>query len=147
MEAEGAHVPLRSVDFWSQGVDWSFLPHVYRRSTLVAVAAALIFNGLDQRAIALGLMAGLAVALFSTWSVEMTVRLLFKEGQFASLKLLAAACVKLPMLLTVLLGVAWGAMQGYLNIFAVVGGILLVHGTLFAMIAGKALVASDVSRT
>ncbi|MBM3460320.1 MAG: hypothetical protein FJX77_17510 [Armatimonadetes bacterium] len=146
MDTEIAPQPLRSGDFWAQGLDWSFLPKVYRTSTQVGVVAALILMGLDQRALGVGLLLGLAVALLSTWSVEVTVRLLFKEGSFAGVKLAVAACFKLPVLLAALFGVAWAVMNGHANVFMVVGGVLLVHAVIFFGILSQALAASDTGR-
>lgn len=142
MDEEIPQSPLDR-DFRSQGLGRDFLQNVYRRATQVSVIAALIFMGMEQRQIALGLLSGTACGLFSTWTVEMTARLLFRGGSHSGLKLAVAAFVKMPFLLAGLVAVAWASFNGHMNIFAVVGGLLILHGTVFVMAVGRALANND----
>jgi len=126
-------------DFWRDGLDQGFFKQVYNRAAQVGVAACLLLLGFEQRAIALGLMSGLAVGMFSLWTVEATVRLLFNGGGNAGVKLAIGATVKMPLVLGGLLGIAWAGRHGHLNVFAVIGGVLLVHSTIFLMAIGAAM--------
>src|ERR1051325_619435 len=90
-------------DFWRQGLHKSFTTQLYRRAGIIGALVVLLFLGFDQKPIAFGLAAGLGVALFSVWTVEVTVRLLFNGGQWAGLKLALGAVVKLPFLLGALI--------------------------------------------
>jgi hypothetical protein len=119
---------------------------VYTRATQITVVAALLALGFDHKAVAGGLLAGLAVGLFSLWTAEATVKLLFNGGRHAGLKLAVAGLLKLPFLLAQLTVVAWAAYNGHLNIFAVVGGVLLVHGTMLMMVISTALANESTNR-
>jgi hypothetical protein len=131
--------PLPGQDFWAQGLEPSFFSRVYLRSAQLSGVLALMLFGLDQRAMALGLIAGQAVALFSTWTTEMAVRVLFNEGSLPGVKLALAAFVKLPVMLGGLLFVAWAAFNKHIDAFGVVGGVLLLHAVLFGLMVGRAL--------
>jgi hypothetical protein len=133
-------------DFWSQGLDKAFFTRVYKRATQIAVVVALMFLAFDKKDIAVGVLAGLGVGLFSTWTVEATVRLLFRGGTNAGLKLAMAAFVKMPMLLAILLPVAWACFNKYMNAFAVVGGLVLVHASMLVMVIGTAMAEQDRNR-
>jgi hypothetical protein len=126
-------------DFWTQGLNRSFFKTVYLRAIQVGVPATLIAVGFEQLGVALGFVSGLVVGLFSLWTVELTVRLLFQTGDFAGVKLAIAALVKMPLLIVGLLGVAWAGYNGHMNIFAVVGGVLIVHGAMLVMAVGTAM--------
>lgn len=141
-----AQANFGELDFWREGLDRSFTANVYKRSAQIGLLAALIFMAFDQRQIALGLLSGLGMGLFSTWTVEVTVRLLFRGGGFAAVKLAIAAFVKMPMMLAALLGIAWASYNHFMNAFAVVGGVLLVHATMLVMVIGTALAAQDSNR-
>jgi hypothetical protein len=142
MDAEIPQSPL-DWDFWSQGLDRKFFGRVHKHAAIIGIMAALALLLSEQRAVALGGVCGLGAGLFSLWSVEVTVRLLFKGGSYAGLKLAIAAAVKLPFLLVGLLGIAWAADQRIMNIFAVICGVLLVHGTMLVMVIGTALANQD----
>ena len=143
MDTEIAQSPLATLKFWNEGLDRTFFARVYTRSTQVGAVLALILLANDQKAIATGILSGLAVALFSTWTVEATVRLLFRGGSNAGLKLAIGAILKLPVLLGGLLGISWGAYNGYLNVFAVVGGVVLLHAVMITLIIVQAMTALD----
>ena len=145
MEAEAAR-PVSDWDFWMHGLDRSFLLNVYKRATQIGIVAALISLGLEQREVALGLLSGLAMGLFSTWTLEATVKLLFGGGSFAGVKLAIAALIKMPLMLGVLVGVAWACFNGYMNAFAVIGGILVVHGTMLVTVVAAGMAAQDSNR-
>jgi len=127
-------------------LDRSYFKRVYTRSTQVGVVAALICMGLDQRVVALGLLAGLGLGLFSTFTVEATVRLLFRGGSFAGLKLLMAAMFKLPIMLPAIMLVAWACFNKLIDPFATIGGVLLVHATMLVMVIGTAMSEQDTNR-
>jgi len=57
-----------------------------------------------------------------------------------------AACVKMPLFLGVLMAVGWACFNGYMNAFAVVGGILLVHGTMLIRVISTAAAAQATNR-
>lgn len=133
-------------DFWTQGLDRAFFMRVYTRATQLAVVAALLALGFDHKTVAVGLLAGAGVGMFSLWTAEATVRLLFRGGSHAALKLAIAGLVKLPFLLAQLVGVAWAAYAGHLNIFGAVAGVLLVHATMLAMVVGTALANESTNR-
>jgi hypothetical protein len=135
--------PPADWDFWREGLHRSFTTQLYRRASLIGGIAALLFLGFDQRQISLGLVCGLAVALFSVWTVEVTVRLLFNGGQWAGLKLAIAAAVKLPFLLGMLIPIAQLCTANKMNPFAVVGGVLLAHGVMLMHVIATALAAQD----
>ena len=146
MDSEAAPLPLRGHDGWAQGLDESVFTSAYKRSTIFGGTAVLLLAVYEQGAIALGLGCGVAVALFSTWTVEMMVRLLFRGGSFAGLKLALGACVKMPFLLAALLGIAWASFNGTMSVFAVVGGAMLMHGTLLATAVAAAVAQLDRKR-
>jgi hypothetical protein len=133
-------------DFWREGLDRAFFMKVYQRSAIIGVIASLIFLGFDQKQAALGLFSGLVVGLFSLWKVEVTTKLLFNGGKHAGLKLAIGAFIKLPFSLVGLTAVAWAAFNGYMNIFAVVGGVLLVHATMLVMTVATAMANQDSNR-
>ena len=110
-----------------------FMPRMYQRATMIGFAAVITSLLLDQKQVALGLAAGLALALFSTWTIEMAVRLMSRVGALGPAGLLVAGFVKLPMLGGALLGVAWAGYNGHLNVFAAVGGMLIVHAVMLTM--------------
>lgn len=133
-------------DFWSQGLDRAFFMRVYGKSTQVGVAAALLALGFDQKTLAVGLLCGLVIGLFTLWTVEASVKLLFNGGRNAGMKLAVAAMVKLPFMLSGLLGIAWAAYHKYLNVFGVIGGVLLTHMVILIMIVSTAIANQDRNR-
>lgn len=133
-------------DFWTQGMDRAFFMRVYGKSTQLGVAAAVLALGFDQKMLAIGLLCGLAIGLFTLWTVEATVKLLFSGGRNAGLKLAVAAMLKLPFLLSGLVGVAWAAYNKYLNVFGVIGGVLLTHLVILIMIVSTAIANQDRNR-
>ncbi|MFN3648808.1 MAG: hypothetical protein ACK47B_04430 [Armatimonadota bacterium] len=130
-------------DFWKQGLDRRFVGKVYWRATQISVVAALMFLGFEQKTVAVGLLAGAAIGLFSLWTCEATVKLLFNGGRGAGLKLALAGMLKLPFILAALGLVAWSADRGLLNIFALVVGTLVVHGTMLVMVIATAMAHQD----
>ena len=133
-------------DFWREGLDRKFFMGVYKRSTIIGVVIALMFVGFEQRTVALGLLAGMAVGLFTLWTAEVTTKLLFNGGKFAGLKLALGAFVKLPFMLVGLVGIAWASFNHHMNIFGVVAGVLLVHGTMLVTTIATAMAAQDKNR-
>jgi hypothetical protein len=105
--------------------------------------AVLLCMVLEQRATGIGLTSGLVVGLFSLWTVEATVKLLFNGGSAAGLKLAIGGLLKMPFLLAGLLGVAWASFNGHMNIFGVLGGVLLVHGTMLLTVVATAISAQE----
>lgn len=132
-----------SWDFWSEGLDRMFLSRSYQRAGQIGGVLTLALLIFEQKAAALGLASGLALALFSTWTLDVAVRLLFRGGRFAGVKLAIAAFVKMPFLLASLVGIAWAADKHIVNVFAVVGGVLLLHATMLAMVIATSLAAHD----
>ena len=126
-------------DFWTHGMDRGFLMRLYSQASFIGLGLAVLFMAFDQRTCALGLVGGLALGLFSVWTTEVTVKVLFKGGQDAGLKLALGAFIKLPFLLAGLMVLAWASYNRYMNVFAVVGGILLVHATMLISISYAAL--------
>jgi hypothetical protein len=145
MEA-GRHAPGFGWDFWAHGLDRQFFGGVYKRSTQASVLAALLAVAFEQRTLAIGLVCGLALGLFSIWTVEATVRLLFSGGQFGALKLAIAAVVKMPFMLAGLVGIAWACFNGHMNVFGVVGGVLITHATTLVLVLAAAMAAQDTNR-
>ena len=133
-------------DFWRDGLDRSFFQKMYLRSAMVGFAFSLLSLGFDQRPLALGILCGLALGLFSTWTVEVMVRLLFRGGRHSGVKLAFGAGMKLPFLISALLGIAWAGDRHILSVFGVIGGVLTIHGTMFLMIILTALAAQDSNR-
>jgi hypothetical protein len=146
MELEARPSAPQDWDFWTEGLHWSFTSALYKRATQIGLAAALIFLGFDQRQISLGILCGLGVALFSVWTIEITVKLLFNGGAGAGVKLALGAIVKMPFLLAGLLGIAWSCMNGIMNPFAVVGGVLVSHGVMLVHVVASALAAQERNR-
>jgi len=145
-DLDAAQTPLSSDwDFWRQGLDRKYFTGVFKWSSIIGVAAALAFLGFEKRPIALGMVCGLVVGLFSLWTVQATVKLLFRGGGFAGLKLAVAALLKMPFLGAGLLVVSWAGDKGYINIFAVVCGVLLVHGTMIFRAIGTAMAHADTT--
>jgi hypothetical protein len=126
-------------DFWKDGLDRQFFSRVYGRSAQLAILGAVAGMAFDQRPVALGLLVGLAGGLFSLWSMEATIRILFREGSFPHAKLAFGALVKFPLLMAGLLGAAWAGLNGYLNIFGALGGMLIVHGTMLLMVIATSM--------
>jgi len=146
MDLDAAKSPLSSDwDFWRQGLDRKYFNGVFKWSSIIGVAAALAFLGFEQRAVSLGLLCGLAVGLFSLWTVQATVKLLFRGGGFAGLKLAVAALMKMPFLGAGLLLISWAGDKGYMNIFAVVCGVVLVHGTMVTRAIATAMANADTT--
>jgi hypothetical protein len=128
-------------DFWREGLDQAFFMRVYTRTAQIGMAVLLLCLGFEQKQLALGIGCGLAVGLFSMWTVEVTVRLLFNGGAYAGVKLAVGAIVKMPFMLAGLLGIAWASFNGYMNVFGVVGGVLLAHMTMLVLVVGTAMAA------
>lgn len=139
MEVSGAGAITPEWDFWKQGLDRQFFGRVYGRASQLAILGAVTAMMFDQRPVALGVLAGLGGGLFSLWSVEVAIRLLFREGSFPHVKLALAAIIKFPLMITGLLGTAWAGMNGHLNIFGAVGGLLVVHTTMLLMVIATSL--------
>lgn len=146
MDSEIAQRPLADHDFWTQGLDRAFFNRVYVRATQLGIGAGLLFLAFDQRLVSIGLFSGLAVGLFSLWSVEATVRLLFNGGRHAGVKLAIGAFVKLPFLLAGLISIAWASYNSHMNVFGVVGGVTLVHLTILVMVLATAIAFQDRNR-
>lgn len=146
MSAELNHFPGAPVDFWTQGLDRAFFKRVYNRATQIGIGAVILSLGFDQRQIALGLLCGLAVGLFSMWTAELTVRLMFNGGRCAGLKLAVGALCKMPVLLGGMLGIAWASFNGIMNVFGVVGGVVLAHGVTLVMVVGTAMAAQESNK-
>jgi len=147
MEAEiSPRAPLQDYDFWSQGLDRAFFGHVYIRATQIGVVAALLFLAFEQKTVAAGILCGMAVGLFSLWTVEATVRLLMNGGRHAGWKLAVGACIKLPFMLVGLVSIAWASYHKYMNIFGVVGGVVIVHLTMLIMVIATAMAHQDGNR-
>lgn len=143
MAAGTPSIPGDDWDFWRNGLDRGFYNRMYKRSAQIAAVAALLFLVFDQRQIALGVLSGSAAGVFSLWTCEMTVRLLFQGGGFSGVKLAVGALVKMPLLLGALLGIAWASFHGYMNIFGVVGGVVMVHGVLLTQVIATAASQAD----
>lgn len=133
-------------DFWTHGLDRAFFNRVYSRSTFIGGVLTLLSLGFDQKPLALGLLGGLVMGLFSTWTVEMMVRLLFNGGKYSGVKLAIGAAIKLPFLLFGLVGIAWAGDRHILNVFGVVAGMLVIHGTMLVMVIVTAAAAQDRNR-
>jgi hypothetical protein len=146
MEADLQRASMPDGDFWTQGLDRGFFSRVYIRAVQIGVVATILSLVFDQRTVALGLLSGLAMGIFSMWTVEMTVRLLFNGGSFAGVKLAVGAVVKMPLMLGGLLGVAWACYHGHMNVFGVIGGVLIAHGAMLAMVLATAVAAQESNR-
>lgn len=127
-------------------MDSTFFHGTYAKSVILAVVGALLLLGFDQRTAALGLLSGAGMGMFSLWTCEMTVKLLFNGGGFSGVKLAVGACVKMPLVLGVLLTIGWACFNGYMNVFAVVGGILMVHGIMLIKVISTAASAQSTNR-
>jgi hypothetical protein len=101
---------------------------------------------MEQRAVAFGISGGVGLGLFSTWTLEMTARLMFNGGGNAGLKLAVAAFIKMPLMLAVLALIAWASTANFVNAFAVVGGILIVHATMLISVVSTAVRNQDKVR-
>jgi hypothetical protein len=127
-------------------LDTTFFSRVYSKATWIGLASALLALGLDQKTVALGLICGVAVGLFTLWGAEATVRLLFNGGKGASWRLALAAFVKLPFTLALLFPLAWAAYNKHLDAFGLIGGVLLVHGIMVIMVISTAMVNAHRNR-
>lgn len=146
MSAGVSNGPLGDWDFWRDGLDSAFFSRTYVRSVQLGVVAALLFLGFDQRTAALGILGGVGMGMFSLWTCEMTVKLLFNGGRASGLKLAIGACVKMPFLLGVLVALGWLCFNGYMNVFALVGGVLMVHGIMLIKTISTAVAAQATNR-
>ena len=146
MDAEPPRLSPSDGDRWSDGLDRTFFSRVYKRAAQIGVVVTLMALGLEQREVALGLLSGLAMGLFSTWTLEATAKLLFRGGSFSGMKLAIAALVKMPLMLGALMGIAWACFNRHMNAFAVIGGLLLMHATMLVMVIGMAVAAQDSNR-
>ena len=133
-------------DFWREGLDRMFFTRCYKTSAVLGAIVAIAAILMEQRAVAFGISAGVGMGLFSTWTLEMTARLLFNGGGFAGLKLGMAAFVKMPIMLAFLAFIAWAANTGVVNAFGVIGGILLVHTTMMISVISTAVRNQDKVR-
>ena len=146
MAAGANQASVTDWDFWSQGLARSFFNRMYIRTLQIGAVITMLFLAFDQKHVALGLLSGLAVGLFTVWTAEATVKLLFNGGGFAGVKLAVAAILKMPVLVGALLGISWAAFNGYMNIFGVVGGVLVAHGTMLTMVIATAIASQDSNR-
>jgi hypothetical protein len=146
MMTEPATAPTQDYNFWFHGLDRNFFRRVHIRSMQIGGAACLISMGLEQRQVALGLLCGLLVGMFSILTAEATVRLLFTGGGFAGFKLLIAAAIKFPVVLFGLTGIAWACVHHYMNAFAVVGGVLLTHTVILVLAVATGMANGDTVR-
>lgn len=133
-------------DFWREGLDRMFFTRCYKSSAVLGAIGAVIAILMEQRAVAFGLSAGIGMGLFSTWTLEMTARLLFNGGGMAGVKLGMAAFIKMPIMLAALAFIAWAANSNLINAFAVIGGILLVHTTMLISVVSTAVRNQDKVR-
>lgn len=124
-------------------MDRKFFSRVYVRAAIIGVVATLVSLGLEQRAISWGILSGVLVGLFSLWTVEVTVRLLFTGGRNAWLRLGFGALVKFPFLGVGVYAIGSAAYSGFLNIFAMVCGTLIVQGTMVVMVIASAMAHKD----
>ncbi len=125
--------------FWRHGIDPKLFGRVYKNAAILGSILTLMLLGVEQAPSAAGLAVGTGIGIVTLWTVEWTVKLLFNGGQAAGMKLALGACVKLPLMLPVMLAVAWGSYHRHLNVFTVVGGMLFVHITLLALVLNYAL--------
>lgn len=130
-------------EFWREGLDRMFFSRCYKTSAILGALVSVAAIMLEQRAVAFGISAGLGMGLFSTWTLEMTARLLFNGGKNAGVRLAIGAAVKLPFMLAALLAIAWAGHAGYVNVFAVIGGILIVHATMLISTVAQAVRSQD----
>jgi hypothetical protein len=86
------------------------------------------------------------VGLFSLFTVELTTRLLFNGGGNAGLKLAIGAMVKMPFMLAALVFIAWASFNRHMDIFGVVGGVLIAHLTMLVMVVGTAMASMASNR-
>lgn len=141
-----APTPADDWDFWREGLDRNFFRRVYTRATQLGVAAVFLALGFEHRPLALGLGCGMAVGLFSMYTVELTTRLMFGGGGNAGLKLAIGAVVKMPVMLAGLILIAWASYNRYMDIFGVVGGVLIAHTTMLIMALGTAMASQASNR-
>jgi hypothetical protein len=127
--------------------DDGFIGRVYRTTAVVwALMAALIYSHSGVEAL-LGLSIGAAISLGSLRLIELAVRHLLCPGMptrarhFTLLFLL-----KLPLLTVVMAGAVWVVMIGLANVFALVGGVALVHGVILLKALGNLVVAALPAR-
>jgi len=80
------------------------------------------------------------------FTVEATSRLLFKGGGNSGLKLAIGAMVKMPIMLAGLVLIAWASYNGHMNIFGVVGGVMLAHSTMLVMVVATAMASQASNR-
>src|ERR1043165_8623106 len=86
-------------DFWREGLDRMFFTRCYKMAAVLGALAAVVAIFMEQRAVAFGISGGVGLGLFSTWTLEMTARLMFNGGGHAGLKLAVAAFIKMPLML------------------------------------------------
>lgn len=144
MRGSLSHAPAaQETDFWRWGIDWGVLHVVYARGTQVSFLVALILFGLDRSTWATGLLTGAGLGLASFWTIEKGVRLLFNSASDGLWKLGIAAAFKMPFLFMAMAGVAYAGVQGWINVFAFVAGVLLVHAVLGITIIATAAKVAD----
>jgi len=120
-----------------------FIGRVYRTTLVVWAITALIVSGRFGPAALVGFTLGTAIALGSLRLIELTVRNLVRPDVQIQARWFRVLClVKLPVLTIVMAGAAWAVMSGRANVFALVGGVALVHAVIFLKTVSGLLVAS-----
>lgn len=123
--------------------DEGFFGRVYRTTLVVwAVVAALLYASRGLPCL-IGLSLGTAITTGSMWLIEQGVRHLARPGVRLNARWIAALVVfKLPLLTLVVAVPAWAAVAGVANVFALVGGFVLVHGVMVMKVLGTCLLAA-----
>jgi hypothetical protein len=114
-----------------------YLRRVYRTTLWAwAVLAAVLFTNQGLPAF-LGLTMGTVIAVGSLRLLELTVLLFLRPGVVTRPNQVAVLLnLKLPLLTVLLAGAVWASMVGVANIFALVGGIVLVQGVIVLKAVG-----------
>jgi hypothetical protein len=114
-----------------------YLRRVYRTTLWAwAVLAAVLFTNQGLPAF-LGLTMGTVIAVGSLRLLELTVLLFLRPGVVTRPNQVAVLLnLKLPLLTVLLAGAVWASMIGVANIFALVGGIVLVQGVIVLKAVG-----------
>lgn len=118
-----------------------YLRRVYRTTLWVwAVVAVLLFVNQGLPAF-LGLTMGTAISVGSLRLLELTVLLFLRPGVVTKPNQVAVLLnLKLPLLTVLLGGAVWASVIGVANIFALVGGIVLVQAVIVLKAVGAWLV-------
>jgi hypothetical protein len=140
------------------GIDEGFIRRVYRTSALLYALISVYVYAYTGLPGWLGLTAGTGLSLLSLASVEHGVRRFLKRAsaerpveidessRFPPTYFWSAVIARYAIYALAVAAIAWAAQAGALNVFAFVGGFVLVHVVIVLKVIGGALVGQGNSQ-